>query len=254
MGPRRPPFTWAPVAGTGYNQVHLALREGMPRVGGWGPCRVTPVGVPKRQESLRRPYRIAKKKKKKKQLWLSWHSNQGLDPGAPARSRLRQRSRAGTARPGDSSVVVRPQIAKLRPRTSPRSSCTMGRGMGGVGGGRKLFLRGRKRESLELGSGSGHGAPAHFMPSPGTKRAPLCQAPCGPHLWAQRAAPSVAPDPLHFVSHPTGPRAPPAAPQAGSGQAAAGSSGCAPCPGGSPLPPAIPSPVLELRLELRGEP
>ena len=200
------------------------------------------------------PTEKAKKKKSSCGLLVILTRVRTLEP-RPAhdcgRGRGQEPRGPGTAAASSSG----PEIAKLRPRTSPRSSCTLGRGLGGGGGGgRKLFLRGRKRERLELGSGSGHGAPAHSMPSPGTMRAPLCQAPCGPHLWAQRAAPSVAPDPLHFVFHPTGPRAPSAAPQAGSGQAAAGSSWCAPCPGGSPVPPAIPSPVLELRLELRGEP
>lgn len=253
MGPRRPRFSPAPVAGTGDNQVHLALREGMPRVGGWGPGRVALCLRPQAPGITQAPLRRRQKKKSSCGLLVILTRVRTLEP-RPAHDCGRGRGQEPRG-PGTAASSSGPEIAKLRPRTSPRSSCTLGRGLGGGGGGgRKLFLRGRKRERLELGSGSGHGAPAHSMPSPGTMRAPLCQAPCGPHLWVQRAAPSVAPDPLHFVFHPTGPRAPSAAPQAGSGQAAAGSSWCAPCPGGSPVPPAIPSPVLELRLELRGEP
>lgn len=108
----------------------------------------------------------------------------------------------------------------------------MGRGWG-VWGWRKLFLR-EGRESLELGSDSRHIAPAGppILAFPGTMRAPLCQAPCGPHLSALGTAgcPSrIAPErPCTFVSHHTGPRAPPAARRQGWDKppAAKGSSGC----------------------------
>lgn len=179
MGPRRPRFTWAPVAGTGYNQVHLALREGMPRVGGWGPCRVTPCRRPQAPGITQAPLQNSQKKKTSCGFLGILTRVRTLEP-RPARDCGRGRGQKPRG-PGTAASSSGPQIAKLRPRTSPRSSCTMGRGMGGVGGWQEVVSAGK--EERELGAGQRlrarcprpfHAFPGHHEgpPLPGTLQPP----------------------------------------------------------------------------------
>lgn len=113
-----------------------------------------------------------------------------------------------------------------------------------------MFLWRRKRAGLELGSGSGHCALAHFT-APGHREDPLSKALCA-------TSPTLGPVccPLHFGrSHaphprPTGHRTPRSTGSEVSGKLPAGSPWHAPYPGGKPAaaddPEIVPAPSLEL--------
>uniref|UniRef100_A0A480JLS8 Uncharacterized protein n=1 Tax=Sus scrofa TaxID=9823 RepID=A0A480JLS8_PIG len=133
------PLWWASWDG----QVHLAPRERACPDRGKGSAHSDPGWPPQAPAATRAPPRS----RQIKQLRPSCLSDGCPDSGA------RLAATAGEGRRGTGS-----QTAKLRPRTFPRSSCAPGPGS------RKLFLPGRKRARLELGSGSGHGAPAHETP------------------------------------------------------------------------------------------
>lgn len=163
----------------------------------------------------------------------------------PGQLRPQGWTRERTAWPGGSSVVVwlREPSCGLELLLATLASW--------AGGRRKLFLWRRKRAGLELGSGSGHCALAHFT-APGHREDPLSKALCA-------TSPTLGPVccPLHFGrSHaphprPTGHRTPRSTGSEVSGKLPAGSPWHAPYPGGKPAaaddPEIVPAPSLELR-------
>lgn len=134
-------------------------------------------------------------------------------------------------------------MAKLRPRPSPRSSCTLGPES------RKLFLRGRKRASSELGSGSGHCTPAHPTP-PRAPGGPPPQSTLHTLSLGTVRCPSTSPDPMQPAPYPTGHCALCSARPAVSGKPPRGRLGTHSAPGEPPChrrpPSSVPQPCLEL--------
>ena len=150
-------------------------------VGGWGPGRATPCRRPQAPGITQAPLRAGKKKKSSCGLLVILTRVRTLEP-RPA-SDCGQEPRG----PGTAASSSGPQIAKLRPRTSPRSSCALGRGVRGwqevvsagkeereVGTGQRL--RARCPRPFHAFSGHHEGSPVPGTlrpPSLGTARCPL---------------------------------------------------------------------------------
>lgn len=136
--------------------------------------------------------------RQEKLLRPPWHCNSCLDPGAWPVATPGMDSGKNSVAWGQQCSRLAPR-AKLRPRTSPRNSCVLGRG----GGGSCFFGEGRERAwSWAAAPGT---VPSRISQLPGTGKTPSARRFVQPlQLWVLCAAPSTSADPMHPTPAPLG--------------------------------------------------
>ncbi|XP_072829796.1 uncharacterized protein [Vicugna pacos] len=201
MGPRRPHFSRAPDAGIRGQRGPSGSEQGHAQAGGWGPSRVTPYRRPQAPEITQ----ALLPNRQKKQLRPSCHSNQCPDSGArlvatagegAGRNRATEGQQCSRPAPRQQSCGLELLPAAPAPWAGVAGSCFCGEG--------------RER------GWSWAAAPGTMPPPiprlPGHRKGLLSARHLAPpYLWAQCAAPSTSPDPLHHATDAIGHRASPAA-------------------------------------------